>query len=424
MADSLDSYAALSELASSGRFVYIPANNNYGQTYLPSAAGRYGGNALRMICSGVSAGGVANSQINSQYGYTSNQMVPITIPGYMTGNWTTNPYYQKALQFGFWFKSVTAASGTVTNVGILAQSCAGSSSTVLYSGSALGLGNFLTYTPASSVITQGTLNMYQLGSASLFTSATCPVNLNDGNWHWIEICVVPYVGTPQGYTPQGYLGAAYPPFWARVYVDQQMVINVTTGGGTVSSNGYYYSFYAAFFLIYNGYITNSQTAGTADGNYYDDLLACVSVSAPSFPFGPRRMVCMRPNADGDVIGYAPVGAADNYLAINKGYSNTTSYVQSTGYNIQDRYKFPALSYVPQNINAVITNIQAGNFEPGTAIGMSPTLFDGTADVSAPRQTLPQYKYNPYQTIYETDNEGNPWSTSEVNSIQVGFKSIA
>lgn len=420
MADSLDSYAALSEMASSGRFTYIPANNTYGQTSLVAGAGRYGGNALRCICSGVNAGASSNSQL--VFGMNSNYQVPITIPGYMTGSWATNPYFGNALQFGFWFKSVTAASGTVSQVAILGQSVGGSTSTVLYNGANIPVANFLSYTPPATVTSQGTLTLYQLASGAVYSQAACPVVINDGNWHWIEICLVPY-NAPVAQAPNGSLNVKLPAFWAKIYVDQQVIMNVTTGGLTISQNSAQWPSYASFYMVYNGYITTSQTPGGTDGNYFDDMIVCVSQGAPSFPFGPRRMACLRPNADGDVIGFTPTGSSDNYSAINQGYSNTTSYVQSTGYNVEDRYKFPALSYVPQNINAVITNVQAGNFEAGTTVGMAPTLYDGTTDVTGTRTALSQFKYSPRQTIYETDNSGSVWTTSEVNSIQAGFKSI-
>lgn len=421
MADSLDSYAALSELASSGRFAYTPANSIYGQATLVAGGGRYGGNAIRCQCVGVNAGFVGNSQITT--GYNSNYQVPITIPGYMSGSWVTNPYYSKSLQFGFWFKSVTTNSGTISNVAILGQSINGSAATVLFNNASIQIGNFLVYTPPASVTTQGTLGIYQLGSGGLYAQAACPPVLNDGNWHWIELCIFPNASSYNA-SPAQLLGSTVAPnFWAKVYVDQQVIINVGAGGLTVP-NSTAQTAYASFYMMYNGYIGISQVPSNPDGNYFDDMIVCVSPTAPSFPFGPRRMACLRPNADGDVIGYVPTGSSDNYSAINKGYSNTTSFVQSTGFNVEDRYKFPALSYVPQNVNAVISNIQAGNFEPGTTIGMSPTLFDGTAEVVGTRQTLPQFKYSPFQTIYETDNSGSSWNSSEVNSIQVGFKSIA
>jgi hypothetical protein len=282
----------------------------------------------------------------------------------------------------------------------------------------------LWYVPTSSPTAVGTLTMGQFGFSSGLSTASCPVNINDGNWHWIELAVVPISGGSSS-TPANGISGMTATSWVKVTVDQQLIINVINGGNTVNSSASTAGgAYCGLFIGYNPYFSGGVPQTGSDGQYYDDIVVGINATGfPLYPFGPRRMACMRPNADGDVIGYVPYGSSDNYSAVNKGYSNTTSYVQSTGFNVEDRYKFPAMTYVPQNINAVITNIQAGNYEPGTTIGMSPVLYDGTAEAVGARQTLPQYKYSPFQTIYETDNSGQAWTTSEVNSIQVGFKSI-
>jgi hypothetical protein len=415
MGDSLDSYNTYSELASSGRWLYAPSGT-YGLGALIAGAGRYGGNAIKMqtISKTASIGWTYNNYYGAS-GYTSNDMFALNIPGYMTGNNTSNPMYGKAVHFAFWFKSVTTNSGAVSQVNLMYSCCTGTSTTVLYNGSALGLLPFLVYTPTSSPTAVGTISINHIGWSDAIATASCPVNLNDGNWHWVEVGITPYQPVSSANAGTG--------FWACVTVDQQKVINVTTGGATISNaTNTATGAYCAFFLGYNPAVATVPQTGN-DGQYYDDIVVGINSTFALYPLGPRRMACLRPNADGDTIGYVPYGSSDNYSAVNKGYSNTTSYVQSTGFNVEDRYKFPAMTYVPQNINAVITNIQAGNFEPGTAIGMSPVLYDGTTESVGARQALPQYKYNPYQTIYETDNSGNVWTTSEVNSIQVGFKSI-
>lgn len=424
MADSLDSYNSYAELSSSGRWLYAPSGT-YGLGALVSGSGRYGGNAIRMqTISKTASIGWTYNQFYGANGYTSNDMFALNIPNYMTGSNTTNPMYTKGVHISFWFKSVTTNSGAVTAVPLLYSCATGGASTVLYSGSALATVPLVYYVPTSSPTAVGTMTVNSIGWGGTYATASCPVNLNDGNWHWVEIAFVPYTQTYNGPPSSSAIGTNSAPAWFIVTIDQQKIINVPNGGATINTSiSSAPNAYCAFFLGYNPNIATVPQTGN-DGQYYDDIVVGINATGyPLYPFGPRRMACMRPNADGDVIGYVPYGSSDNYSAVNKGYSNTTSYVQSTGYNVEDRYKFPAMTYVPQNINAVITNIQAGNYEPGTTIGMSPVLYDGTTESVGARQTLPQYKYGAFQTIYETDNSGQAWTTSEVNSIQVGFKSI-
>lgn len=413
LADSLDAYNSISEMPSSKRFSYIPADNTYTAFRLVPGAGRYGGNALQGITRTAST---QQTQLAN-----SNAQIPVQIPGYMTGNWTTVGYYGKVFTMGFWFKSVTNPAPTSsTPVHILFGSGGGSSATVLTNSSNIALNNYLYYTPAVSSTTNGTLTICQMGGGANYSTAACSVNLADGNYHWIELMMV-VIQNGGGNTPVAN-GIANSPSFCQVYVDQIKIIDVPTAGGTVSGNIAQYPQYAALFFATNEYIIG--TINGIYGNYYDDLVVQVGTSLGQFPMGPRRMACLRPNANGDVINFSVTGASDNYSAINQGYSNTTAYVQSTGFEQEDRYKFPALSYVPQNVNAVVANMQVGNFEPGTTIGMAPVLYDGTKEVVGAKQVLPQFSYGPVQTIYEVDNSGNAWTTSELNSIQVGFRSKA
>lgn len=423
-ADSLDSYANTTEMTSSGRWWYLPsgANTTISTGTLVPGAGRYGGNALCMqtLVTGNSSE------------YFTNAVAPINVPALTPINGQSSKTWSNlsgtGIAFAFWFRASvpTNEAATVNLIMTSGYSTGGSSNTVLGPTSNLSTNPWLTISHAAGNTTPTTVTLYAVAYPSPVVSGACPVDVLDGNWHWIELGVVfnnalgsGNTGGPNEFIPSGGFGSS----WCTCYIDQNLIFtnsNLSTVG-TISPADGFQGTVAGFFFPHFG---TTVTTGTGQGFFYDDVIVLNNFTN-GWPLGPRRIACMRPNADGNTINFTPEGTAtDNYQAVSVGYTNTGSYVQSTGYNQIDLYKFPALSYVPQNVNAVITNIQAGNFENGTTIGMEPLMNDGTnPTVTGVRTTLPTMKYGPIQTIYMTDGGGNTWVDSEINSIQVGFETV-
>lgn len=223
-------------------------------------------------------------------------------------------------------------------------------------------------------------------------------NVCDGQWHWIEFQIA-FATSATGS--------------AKVWVDGILEVNVSsvvtiTGGLTL--NGY-----ATLYNMINGNLGSPFAVTT-----FDDLILWDNTGTAfnTAPLGPQRISTLVPNADGDLTQFTPKSAGAHYLMVNGGYTST-NYVSDTGTGNVDLYKFPALSYSPATVSAVVATYYGQN--PGTGnINLSPVLKTSGTQVSGTAQQLPNGTNAVYSKSWYADASGSAWTTASVNAMQLGI----
>lgn len=231
-----------------------------------------------------------------------------------------------------------------------------------------------------------------MGSGAVLVQGTTV--LTDAAWHWLEI-EMSLATTATGN--------------AQFYVDgilQGSVTNVITA----SSSGY-----AAFWsLKYYGH----PSLGTF--TFMDDIIIWNDQGTEfnTFPLGPQRITQLKPSGDGTPLQFTTNSGSTHYTQVNGGYG-TTNYVEDAGTGNSDMYTYPALSYTPSTINAVVGNYWAQN--PGSATAnMIPKLKTSATTVSGTTVVLGSGGANSMtQQVWTKDALGAAWTAANVNAMQVG-----
>ena len=211
-------------------------------------------------------------------------------------------------------------------------------------------------------------------------------------WHWIEVSTL-------FHTSAGYV---------KVYVDG--ILDISYSGATCASVP------ATILNILPGQCSQWFNNGNI---YLDDFIVWdgSGTAVNNFPLGPQRISTFVPTANGDLSGFTP-SAGTNYTCVNSGFAGTNS-VSDTSTGVTDLYAFGTISYNPLNINAVVANYYGQNAGVGTAF-LHPTIKTGTTVLTTGTIQLTNGTNRNYQAVFESDANGTGWTTSTINTIQVGI----
>lgn len=187
--------------------------------------------------------------------------------------------------------------------------------------------------------------------------------------------------------------------------------------------------------------TNTQNTGnnTANGIQFggsptnrptsnfdiDDLYVCDTTGTYNNDFlGEVKVSTLTPNGAGNYSQFTKSGsspAATNYQGVNEIPANDdTSYNSSNVPNQIDTFTFTDLSDVPLFISAIQTNTQSRKDNTGTRSGNPLIRISGTDYLLS--------SFNPI-TSYSIDNQiqeknpatGLPWTLSDINALEAGYK---
>lgn len=359
--DGFDSYSATADFLNKWQINNSPSQAG---TTFQSTGGRFGGGGTLTT---VSSSGGGN--------YPRNLMTKAV--GISTAN---------TLYVGFWFKQNSQPLGTsaappdgvsinVTNGGTSAQTC---------------------FMGANSVT--GNMVIYQIGSSSTQLGQGTHAICNNA-WHWIEIAVV-FSTSATGSV--------------QTYVDGLPDINLTNVQTLATGQSLLGSMTFGPISMTVGTITSTLTASYDDVVIWDNT----GTSFNTFPIGPQRITTLVPNADGDLTQFTPKTAGAHYLMVNGGYSST-NYVSDSGTGNVDLYKYPALSYSPTTVNAVVANYFAQNSGSGTA-NLTPVLKTGSTQISGATVPMATNVNTLIQYPWYKDATATAWTAATVGAVQAGI----
>lgn len=221
--------------------------------------------------------------------------------------------------------------------------------------------------------------------------------------------------------------ALQPNVW--YYIEFQFTVNSSTGSYILKVNGQTVSSgtglntqatgnpYAATFgfgsFLNNGY----QISVTMD-----DLYICDSTGINNTGFlGDVKVETVMANAVGSNTNFVRFGAGNNYQCINDSNADDdATFVEASGVNVMDTYKFASLSGTPDTIFGVQANLVSRKTDAGFRSGCIVTWISSTEYDGSGISFFDSYLNN--TQIWETSPNGTGvWTASTFNNAEFGVK---
>lgn len=154
--------------------------------------------------------------------------------------------------------------------------------------------------------------------------------------------------------------------------------------------------------------------------YVDDLI----VDSSNW-IGNTIVVGLQANAVGNSAQWTPSATGfDNYTLVDEFPPSSTDYISTTSTNQTDTYNTTTLALTPETIKSVqVTAIAKYEGNPSfTNLGIVARV-NGTDYISDANALTTNYRA--YNKIWETNpNTAAPWVKSDIDSLEIGIKSLA
>ena len=188
---------------------------------------------------------------------------------------------------------------------------------------------------------------------------------------------------------------------------------VASGTGNTGSSGNSYAN-----VVYMG--TAIYSAPPPVEAYFDDFILMDSTGTSLNGFqGPLRIYSVLPNSDVSNTGWTLSSGSTINSLINETATTTTNYVESSISSSEYLVGCAGLYGGAGAVQAVAVNVVA-QASASTPASFTNTLKSGSTTVNSATFTPVVTTPGIFQSIYTTDpNTSAAWSTSAVNSIQVG-----
>jgi len=215
--------------------------------------------------------------------------------------------------------------------------------------------------------------------------------IQTGVWHWIEVKV-----TLSGTTPS--------PLELRVDGNTVYTGSIITTRSTMGDSP----------------ILKAVRFSDLDSRYMylDDIYVCDSSGSTNNDFlGRVSVVALKPNGNGAVNNFTPVGAANNWECVDNAGRNSsdTAYVYSTTPGHKDLYTF-------QNLDPKYTNVKGVAFNGSIrAVGDSGQKMKFVINNQSSSRQISYVYDDKRQFITETSDGTNAWTPATVNSVEAGFE---
>jgi hypothetical protein len=214
--------------------------------------------------------------------------------------------------------------------------------------------------------------------------------------------------------------------WAQMWL--HLVVNSTTGVLAVQVNGV-----TAFTLTSQ----NTGSFGAAKVffgapysqgycTYFDNfwVMDTTGSHSNSWPVGRMSIQSCYPTADGTYQGWTPLSGTTHYTQVNQAQADDdTTYNFATTPGTEDSYTIQSLTQPFSQIHAVQASavIRKDDVPAKTAhvIAKSGSTVSETADIAVPLTYTSELLLMP-----DDPNTTSQWTTSAVNSMEVGVKVIA
>lgn len=213
------------------------------------------------------------------------------------------------------------------------------------------------------------------------------------------------------------------------YIELQFTINGSTGSYILKVNGN---------VVSSGSGLNTQSTGNAyastlffgsmfnngyqNGVTIDDLYVCDANGINNTGFlGDVKVETVMANAVGSNTNFVRFGAGNNYQCINDSNADDdATFVEASGVNTLDTYKFASLSGTPDTIFGVQANLVARKTDAGSRSGCAATWISSTEYDGSGISFTDSYINNTF--IWETAPNGTGfWSASTFNAAEFGVK---
>jgi hypothetical protein len=172
----------------------------------------------------------------------------------------------------------------------------------------------------------------------------------------------------------------------------------------------------------NLYVNEFSLIGRTGGNVFDHLYVVNSTGSPNNTFlGSVQIQSVKPTANGYYSETTPIGAGDNYSAVND-----TTPDGDTSYNkalSSDKDTFVlADTTLNGTIISVTRNVLSRKDEAGSAVQRTITRINGTNHYGVVRPVYETYQYN--MEIAETNPSTSvTWSKSSVDGAEFGYERV-
>jgi hypothetical protein len=261
----------------------------------------------------------------------------------------------------------------------------------------LDSGNFLVFATNTGAqqffltATQGGYTFLWNNSAATFLKGVR--NIEDNQWHWIEIDINT-VNTSV----------------VKLYVDGVLEYNGPQQGNMNS----------VFIDRFQFQAVNTKTLSIGGVVLWDNTGS--GLTAASFPLGPRDIATIRPDSDG-AVAFTRSSGSTNFSLVDDVAGDTTDWVESNVSGAQDLYGYSALGFNPASINAVMVNTFAHNPLPGVINHQAVCKSGATTLVGTSKLTpavTPMTNLQPF----DLDPNGNvAWTQTNLDAAQFGVKVV-
>lgn len=233
----------------------------------------------------------------------------------------------------------------------------------------------------------------QRAGSTLLASGT--INLDDGNWHHVELHT----------TIDGSAGVVY------CWVDSALAFSATAQNTQAAA-------WTAHRVRMVAERTDSTNRWT---NYFDDLLVETGYTAGT-QLGQHRIYSLVPNAN-TAVTFTPSTGTDNFATVDDLPTDSADSNSTTTLNNQDLMAVTSLGFTPAEIYGVRLSAflrrTAGTSSQGAAL-----LKNGstTSQTSAAALTSTTLQFYAYHTL--NPDTSAAWTASDIDSSQIGYKCTA